>query len=590
MKKQTNPAAATDATSAAGQRVLIEMRVPQAEPLMAATVRASTVASTLGFVIDSSFSPVPVKPSNTQRMAMLAANEDNQHIVVRATLTDDQRETAKNNPDVVEIWSDPIIEPIACPIPPCDCSPNVPHGTIADVAAYLGVPQIWSAGKRGEGIVVGVVDGGITATGRALAAGEAPAHTINNVIGGWPVATWGTRGASWGYHANMCSTDVLGMAPNCRLYDLRIADAATTTGVISNALQAFQWAIDQHRTNGTPHVLTNSWGIFNTASAPDYASNPNHPFTRKVVEAIDEGIIVLFAAGNCGDTCPDGRCATSGPGQSIWGANGHPRVMTVGAVNKDEQFVGYSSQGPASLDPHKPDFCSITHFTGYFNSDSGTSAATPIAAGVCALLKQAKPSATHNSIKDALIATAKDIGPAGWDQHSGAGIIGAKRAYDRLTKAIIKEAKIEKVEKLEKVEIKERKLEKNEIKERKLEKLEIKEHKTEVIEGKRLKDLRDVIKRVPEGPIPIPDPGRNPIQPGQMGMAGGSDLETRVAQLEAYIQSLDTFIGTDMRPDLSQGALSNESDLQEGQSVADQLTKEANDAMMNKMNYDNSPR
>lgn len=588
MKKQTKTTAPADASSdAQSQSVLIEMRVPQAESMLGAAVQAGTLASTMGFVIDPDFSPVPVRPSNTQRMEMVAAGEDNEHIVVKASLTDAQRKEAMASPNVVEIWSDPIIEPIACPIAPCDCSPGTPRGTMADVANYLGVNQIWSAGKRGEGIVVGVVDGGITATGRPLAAGEAPARTINNVIGGWPTANWGTRGASWSHHGNMCSTDVLGMAPNCRIYDLRIADASSTVGVISNALQAFQWAINQHRLNGTPHILTNSWGIFNTASAPDYASNPNHPFTRKVVEAIDEGIIMLFAAGNCGDTCPDGRCATSGPGRSIWGANGHPRVMTVGAVNKNEQFVGYSSQGPASLDPHKPDFCSITHFTGYFTSDSGTSAATPIAAGVCALLKQAKPSATHNSIKAALIATAKDIGPAGWDQHSGAGIIGGKRAYDRLTKSIFKEAKIEKIEIKE---IKEIKIEKNEIKERKGEKLEL-------IENKRLKDLRDVIKPVPEGPIPRPDPIRdpirNPIQPGQSMESGGAengDLASRVAQLEAYVQTLDTFISTDMRPDLSQGALSNEDDLQSGQSVADQLTKEANDAMMNKMNHDNAAR
>jgi hypothetical protein len=46
--------------------------------------------------------------------------------------------------------------------------------------------------------------------------------------------------------------------------------------------------------------------------------------------------------------------------------------MTVGAVNKDEEFVGYSSRGPACLDSDKPDFCSVSHFTGYFASDSGT--------------------------------------------------------------------------------------------------------------------------------------------------------------------------------------------------------------------------
>jgi serine protease AprX len=151
-------------------------------------------------------------------------------------------------------------------------------------------------------------------------------------------------------------------------------------------------------------------------------------------------MIVLFAAGNCGKACPDGRCgADKGPGKSIWGANGHAAVITVGAVNLDEEFVGYSSQGPAALSPNKPDFCSITHFEGYFphmdqdsQSDTGTSAATPVAAGVVALLKQRQSSLTQAQAKAALMNTAKDIGPPGFDQHTGAGIIQAKAAYDSL--------------------------------------------------------------------------------------------------------------------------------------------------------------
>jgi hypothetical protein len=192
------------------------------------------------------------------------------------------------------------------------------------------------------------------------------------------------------------------------------------------------------KANGTPHILTNSWGIFQESWDPTYANNPSHPFTKKVLEAIAEGIIVLFAAGNCGGTCPDGRCGSdNGPGRSIWGANSHPAVITVGAVNKNEEFVGYSSQGPGALDANKPDFCSVTHFSGYHPSDSGTSAATPILAGAVALLKQAVPSATQNGLKSALKSTAKDIGPGGFDQHSGAGIVRIKAAHDKLKPKVV---------------------------------------------------------------------------------------------------------------------------------------------------------
>jgi subtilisin family serine protease len=273
--------------------------------------------------------------------------------------------------------------------------------------------------------------------------GETP-QRIPRVIGGWPTDDWGTESGKWGDHGNMCSTDVLGMAPDAQLYDLRVAGDGGSPGTISRALQGFNWAIGQHRLNGTPHVLTNSWGIFEESWDETYARNPNHPFTRKVVEAIGEGILVLFAAGNCGDTCPDGRCgADIGRGRSIWGANGHPLVMTVGAANRLEQFIGYSSRGPAALDPNKPDFCSISHFTGYFDSDSGTSAATPILAGVVALLKQAHPAATQDDIKNALRATAKDIGPAGFDVDSGAGIVQGHAAFLRLTQPALTSAQSE---------------------------------------------------------------------------------------------------------------------------------------------------
>ena len=354
--------------------ILIEMRQMPGQSAAMAMSDANGMNVT-GFELDHEFEPIELGGPNAGD-GMATSLET---YLCRGTVkTEAQIEKLRAQPEVADIWVDTPISPFpagddlgvspddnlgtgSCPIGTCDCSPGTPKGTMADVATYLGVDRIWSQGFRGSGITVGVLDSGITAQGRPVKSGET-SRRIPRVVGGWP-SDWGTESSKWGNHGNMCATDVLGMAPQANLYDLRIAGSGGSPGTISRALQAFQWAINRHRLDGTPHILSNSWGIFRETWDTTYARNPNHPFTRKVVEAMNEGIIVLFAAGNCGSTCPDGRCGSdNGPGRSIWGANSHERVMTVGAVNKNEQFVGYSSQGPGALHADKPDFCSITPF------------------------------------------------------------------------------------------------------------------------------------------------------------------------------------------------------------------------------------
>ena len=127
------------------------------------------------------------------------------------------------------------------------------------VTTYLGVDQIWSMGIKGQGIVIGIVDSGINAVGRTQQKmGET--GIINNVIGGWPPQRLGNNFSPTG-HGNMTATDALGMAPGAQPYDIRISSPdLSIPAVVSNAYAGLGWAINQHKNNGTPHILSNRLG------------------------------------------------------------------------------------------------------------------------------------------------------------------------------------------------------------------------------------------------------------------------------------------------------------------------------------------
>lgn len=353
--------------------------------------------------LDRDFSPVPIRRRGTREEADAPAT-----FAVRGQVADENVARLAELAFVHAVWNDTPIDHFA------RCNSGR-RGTLDRVAECIGAKQLWGRGHRGDGVVIGIVDGGVDR------------NKIPAVING-SRPDWGTV-VDWNEHGNMTATDALGVAPAARIYDLRIA-GSKTPATLSNALQAYQWAIQQHEADGTPHVLSNSWGIYEESWDPSYATNPNHPFTLKVQEALDRGIKVLFSAGNCGDSCPDGRCRNDhGGGRDIWGANGHEEVMCVGAVKLNNRRLRYSSQGPAALHASKPDFCGYSSFKGYFRTDSGTSAACPVVAGAVAVLLSYDPALTQPQLKDLLQRTAKDVQGYGFDHDTGHGVVRLDAAY-----------------------------------------------------------------------------------------------------------------------------------------------------------------
>lgn len=332
------------------------------------------------------------------------------------------------NPEVVGVFADPTVTAF----PSAYCG-EAAIGATADVARSLGVPALSRAGLTGAGVHVAVVDTGIDGT-------RIP------VAGGWAPTPGYVPGSTAPTHGTMVAYDVRIAAPDAQILDYALlrSQAGTWGAFLSDAIAAFADLVE--RVNAAPGrwVVNNSWGLFDRSSdAPigspeNYSANPDHPFNQITGALVAAGADVFFAAGNCGADCPDGRCGTgdTGPGASIHGANSHPDAITVAAVTVTDRRLGYASQGPGALYSRKPDLAGFSHFkgSGIYPADGGTSAASPVAAGVAAALRQrfATDRLAPAQLKGLLQRTARDLGAKGWDYDLGYGVIDAAAAVQAL--------------------------------------------------------------------------------------------------------------------------------------------------------------
>lgn len=402
-------------------KVIVELRVSNLD--MSLVMDLVHMCEEYGFESDEEWRAI----LPTEERISLTQEPTEGTVCIRGEIPEEKIEELKQAPNVENVWIDAKIAPFnsgtgleltqACE--PYDCEHRTAKGDLDAVVRYLGVDHIWDAGYKGNGIVLAICDTGVDK-------GKVPAYSD-----GWSPSTVYKPGTDSGSHGTMCAYDAIHICPDAKIYDIGVLKGSgSVEAVLSDAISGFQWSIDRLKQDGTPQIMSNSWGIYQESWGPDYAKNPNHPFTRKVKEAIKLGIVVTFAAGNCGPRCPSVRCGSDvGPDRSIWGANSLAEVITFGAANIEDTWIGYSSCGKGALDDKKPDLCSISHFKGYHDCDNGTSTANPVGAAVIALLKNVKSDLTPAKVKSVLQETAKDCCSSDWDIYAGSGIINAKAAY-----------------------------------------------------------------------------------------------------------------------------------------------------------------
>lgn len=252
-------------------------------------------------------------------------------------------------------------------------------------------------------------------------------------------------------HGTGESANIFAAAPDCRLRPVKMAN--DTVGAINVALSS----------SPKPQILTNSWGYSvdtSGASLPTWLK----PLEAAVANAAKSGVVVCFSAGN---------------GHFAFPAS-HPDVIAVGGVHVnypdlDLEASSYASSFVSSFYPGRrvPDLCGLTGKKVNINGGkapslmlpvqenatldgidpstgsnkdgwglfSGTSAACPQLAGICALMLEKDGTVTPKKVKEKLMETARDVtkgstsmgdtaGP-GNDLATGAGLADAKWAYLR---------------------------------------------------------------------------------------------------------------------------------------------------------------
>lgn len=287
-------------------------------------------------------------------------------------------------PDVEMIWLDEEVH------------------TLLDVSVPLiEAPQVWADGFTGKGVVVGVVDTGIDhqhpdLVGRIKSSKDftGEGDLDNNGHGTHVAGIIGGTGAA-------SQEKYRGVAYECDFVIAKVL-RGNGGGLMSDVIAGMEFCIDEGA-----QVLNLSLGGGSANDGTDAVS-------IACDNAVDAGVVVCVAAGN------------SGPGPKTVGSPACARkVITIGATDKQDGIANYSSRGPSSDGRIKPDVCfpgsSITAarakgtamgipFNDFYTTASGTSMATPHAAGTCALILQKVPSLKPADIKAAFMAHTKNLG------------------------------------------------------------------------------------------------------------------------------------------------------------------------------------
>jgi subtilisin family serine protease len=319
-----------------------------------------------------------------------------------------------------------------------------------DVAVALGAQSAHQEGMRGDNITVVMPDSGWY---------RHPFFTANAYRVKTPIAAVpGTnRSKDPIGHGTGESANIFAVAPGVTLQPIRGTDSAGNfIGVIAAFLKGKALS---------PRIMTNSWGGDGEYPPPGGPEQADLAFAAEVQDAIDNGILVIFSAGNGQFSIEPQIPGVLAAGGVYIDQNGQMRASDYASGYKSPWFdvvvpsvcglVGMQPRAQYLMLPVQPG-CELDRSESVFDEGeagdgtndqdgwamfSGTSAAAPQAAGAAALVLSAKPKLKPAQVITALSKTASDVvvgrsfpqrfneqAAPGFDNATGWGLINAAAA------------------------------------------------------------------------------------------------------------------------------------------------------------------
>ena len=280
-----------------------------------------------------------------------------------------------------------------------------------EVVPVHGVDLVWQdTGYTGEGVTMAIIDTGIDGNHTALDdldddnmtddpkivafydAINNPGQTNGTEIFPYDDNGHGTHCAGITAGTGAPNYQHIGVAPRANLVGVKVLDGGCS-GSFAAGMAGMQWTVDKrHEFN----IRAASMSLGALTGAIEWTSSEEESVNRMANEMMRAGVTLFIAAGNSGGTATIGT-----PGSA-------EDVITVGSLDKDTSIAIYSSQGPTEEGRVKPNIAFVGSSVNAPDANtgdgyvalSGTSMATPGAAGVAVLMYQANPDLSPFDIRN----------------------------------------------------------------------------------------------------------------------------------------------------------------------------------------------